>query len=105
MSSVDCILYTSGIETHSFSVSSPFGENSAFTHFAAAIAKYCNLAFPISLDTHHCWVGRSTSINITYHENRVPDLLIWSNTLSTRPDAPIILCRLGLKAAPLYQPI
>ena len=69
MSSVDCIIYSPGSETHSFSVSSSFGENSAFAHFAAAIAKYYNLAFSIPQGTNHCWVGRGTSINMTHHGN------------------------------------
>ena len=43
--SADCTIYTPGIGTHSFTVSSPLGENSAFAHFAAAIANHYNLAF------------------------------------------------------------
>ena len=42
--SADCTIYTPGIGTHSYSLISS-GENSAFVHFAAAIANHYNLGF------------------------------------------------------------
>ena len=45
LSSADFTIYGPGIGTLSYTVSSPSGENSAFEHFAAAIANHYNLAF------------------------------------------------------------
>ena len=45
LSSADFTIYALGIETLSYTVSSFSGENSAFAHFAAAIANHYNLVF------------------------------------------------------------
>ena len=52
---VDCTVYTSDTETHSYSLSSS-RENSALAHFAAAIASHYNLDFFIPPSTHYCSV-------------------------------------------------
>ena len=38
------------------------GENSAFAHFAAAIANHYNFSFLVPPGTHHCWVDRASVI-------------------------------------------
>ena len=43
--SADCTIYTPGIGTHSFTVSSPLGRIQHLRTFAAAIANHYNLAF------------------------------------------------------------
>ena len=43
--SADCTIYTPGIGTHSFYSLLISGKNSAFAHFAAAIANHYNSAF------------------------------------------------------------
>ena len=57
------------------------------------------LACFILPDTHHCWAGGGsmqqevcpTLLHMTSSENRMPDLLILSNTSPTRPNAPNVI--------------
>ena len=47
------------LEHHLYSLISS-GENSACTHFAAAIANHYNLACFVPPGTHFCWVDRGS---------------------------------------------
>ena len=53
--SADCTIYTPGVGTHSFIISSPLDR---IQHFAAAMANHYHLAF-FPPGTHHCRVDRS----------------------------------------------
>ena len=54
--SADCIVYTPGIGTRSFTVSSPLGRIQHLHNSAAAVAQHYNLVFFVPLGTCHCWV-------------------------------------------------
>ena len=56
VSSADCTMYTPGIGTRSFTVSSPLWRIQHLHNSAAAIAQHYNLAFFVPLGTCHCWV-------------------------------------------------
>ena len=87
MSSADFTIYTPGIGTLSYMVSSPLGENSA--HFLQ-LMPFTFFQFFGPPGTHHCWVGRGsmewevcpTLVHMmTSNRNQTPDFLI----LSPRP--------------------
>ena len=58
MSSADFTIYTPGIRTLSYTVSSPRGE---FSAFSAANAIH-NFPVFIPPGTHHCWVDRGSMV-------------------------------------------
>ena len=61
LSSAVFTIYAPGTGTLSYSLISS-GENSAFAHFAAAIANHYNFSFLVPPGTHHCWVDRGGMI-------------------------------------------
>ena len=56
--SVDCTIYTLGIEPNSFTVSFLLEEISAFAHFCCSYSPSLQCSFLVPPGTHHCWVGR-----------------------------------------------
>ena len=107
--SADCTIYTPGIGTHSFYSLISSGENSAFAHFAAAIANHYNLAFsfhqvPITAGlTEAAWYERLAKHLYTWpaawleqravthpstnQARRCLTSVIWRELVTTRPCA------------------
>ena len=57
--SVDCTIYTTGIGTHLFTVSSPLGRIQHCT-LCCSCSHSLQFSFLVPSGTHHCWVGRDS---------------------------------------------
>ena len=56
--SADCTIYTPGIGTHSFTVSSPLGRIQHLSTLQQYIANSLQFSFLVPPGTHYCWVDR-----------------------------------------------